>query len=115
MKTPKKMPETIVGAARELLFGHPDIPALPARDKRSLIQWKTELQIQEVSKMLAGINQVAIRLEADGDYSKSGDLAYQIQEIVRTTEELFKKTQRVADAADAVTATPGEVQAFGRE
>jgi hypothetical protein len=94
MKTTEKMTETIVGAARELRFGHPNIPLSSARDKASLIQWTTERQIQEVSKKLAGINQVAIRSEVNGEYFKSGDLAYQIQEIIRATAELFKKSQQ---------------------
>ena len=94
MKTIDKMTETMAGAARELRFGHPNIPLLPAREKQSLIQWTTEQQIQEVSKKLARIKQVAIRSEVKGDYFRSGDLAYQIQEIIRATAELFKKSQR---------------------
>ena len=94
MKTTEKMTQTIVGAARELRFSHPNVPRLSARDKQSLIQWTTEQQIQEVSKKLARIKQVAIRSEISGDYSKSGDLAYQIQEIIRATAELFAKSQR---------------------
>jgi hypothetical protein len=69
-------------------------PPLAARDQQSLIRWTTEREIQEVSKKLARINQVAIRAEVNGDYNKSGDLAYQIQEIIRATAELFKKSQR---------------------
>ena len=95
MKTTEKMRETTVGAARELRFGQPHIPSLPARDKRSLIQWTTDQQIQEVSKKLARIKQAGIRSEVKGDYFKSGDLAYQIQEIIRATADLFKKSQRV--------------------
>ncbi len=34
-------------------------------------------------------------LEASGDYFNSGDLAYQLQEIIRATAELFKKSQRI--------------------
>jgi hypothetical protein len=94
MKMTEKMTETIVGAARELCFGPPNTPLLSARDKASLIQWTTERQIQEVSKKLARINRVAIRSEANGEYFKSGDLAYQIQEIIQATAELFKKSQR---------------------
>ena len=96
MKIVEKMPvpETMVGAARVLGFGPPDIRSLPARDKRSLIQWTTEQQIQEVSKKLARIKQVAIRSEVNGDYFQSGDLAYQIQEIILATAALFKKSQR---------------------
>ena len=88
------MKEKIVGTARESRFGHQDVPVLPARDEQSLIQWTTEQQIQEVSLKLASIKQVAIRSEGNGDYFKSGDLAYQIQEIIRATAELFNKSQR---------------------
>jgi hypothetical protein len=95
MKTTAKMTDPVVGAARELPLGHPNAPPLMARGKQSLIQWATKKQIQEVSTKLAQINRVAIRSEANGDYFTSGDLAYQIQEIIRATAELFKKSQRV--------------------
>lgn len=81
MKTIENMQENIVGAV--------------SRDKQSLIQWTTEQQIQEVSKKLPTIKQVAIRSEVSGDYFKSGDLAYQIQKIIRATAELFNKSQRI--------------------
>ncbi|MGO8677100.1 MAG: hypothetical protein ACLQVX_14665 [Limisphaerales bacterium] len=79
---------------REPPAGNPDAALFPVRSKRSLIQWTTERQIREVSRQLAKINQVAIRSETDGDYFKSGDLAYQVQEIIRSTAQLFKKSQR---------------------
>ena len=63
--------------------------------KGSLIQWPNERQIQEVSARLAQMRRMGIRLEAAGDYFSSGDLAYQIQEILRATEDLFKKSQRI--------------------
>jgi hypothetical protein len=94
MKATERTTGTIMGTAREFGSGRPNTPLLPARDKQNLIQWKTEQQIQEVSKKLARINQVAIRSEAKGDYFKSGELAYQIQEIIGATAELFKKSQR---------------------
>jgi hypothetical protein len=94
MKTTESLTETSVCEGRELSFCHRSAPLLPPRDKRSFIQWTTDHQIQEVSKMLARIEQSALRLEVDGDYFKSGDLAYQIKEIIRATAELFKKSQR---------------------
>ena len=94
MRTIDNLKNDIGGAARELCFAQQDIPLLPTRHKQSLIQWATEQQIQEVSKKLARIKQVAIRSEVNGDYFQSGDLAYQIQEIIRATAELFKKSQR---------------------
>jgi hypothetical protein len=65
------------------------------RTQQSLIQWPTEQQIREVSSRLARISQQGIRWEARGDYFNSGDLAYQLQEILRATAELFKKSQRL--------------------
>jgi hypothetical protein len=65
-----------------------------AQGKESLIQWPSEREIEAVSPCLARIVQVGICSEANGDYFKSGDLAYQIQEIIRTTAELLKKCQR---------------------
>jgi len=66
----------------------------PQRQQRSLIQWPTERQVKEVSARLARMVKVGIEWEAKGDYFASGDLAYQIQEIIRATEELVKKSQR---------------------
>ena len=68
---------------------------LPKRQKRSLIQWPTERQVEEVSASLARMVKVGMRWEAKGDYFASGDLAYQIQEIIRATEELLKKSARL--------------------
>jgi hypothetical protein len=36
------------------------------------------------------------RAEREGDYFKSGDLAYQMHEIIRATRELLKKSGRRA-------------------
>jgi hypothetical protein len=68
---------------------------LSKRQKGSLIQWPTERQVEEVSARLARMVKVGIRWEAKGDYFASGDLAYQVQEIIRATEELLKKSQRL--------------------
>jgi hypothetical protein len=67
----------------------------PERQKRSLIQWPTERQVEEVSASLSRIVKVGMRWEAKGDYFASGDLAYQIQEIMRAIQELLKKSGRV--------------------
>jgi hypothetical protein len=63
--------------------------------RTTVIQWPTEQMLQEVSKRLLRMNRLGIRWEADGDYFNSGDLAYQIQEIIRATDDLFKKAQRL--------------------
>jgi homoserine trans-succinylase len=98
MKTNQTMTKTLMRAARpgwELdLGGGANAALFEARSKQSFIQWHTEREIQDVSKRLARIQQAGIRLEGSGDYFKSEDLAYQIQEIIRATDELFKKSQR---------------------
>jgi hypothetical protein len=66
----------------------------PKRQKRSLIQWPTEREVKEVSAWLARMVKVGIRWEAKGDYFAS-DLAYQIREVIRATEELLKKSGRL--------------------
>ena len=69
----------------------------PARTDQNLIQWPTGPEINDVSKRLARVKQEAIRCEAGGDYFKSGDLAYQIQEIIRSTADLFNKSRRAKE------------------
>ena len=64
------------------------------RAGESCIQWPTEQQIQRVSERLARMVEMGIRFEANGDYFRSGDLAYQIQEIIRATAELCGKSKR---------------------
>jgi len=98
MKTTQKMTKTNVPAARpagKLRFLNPHADLFPARSRQSHIQWPTEQQIQEVSRRLAGITRMGIRSEANGDYFNSGDLAYQIREIIQATADLFKKSQRI--------------------
>ena len=73
---------------------NPIAALFPVRSKQSFIQWPTEQEIQKVSERLARIQRVGICCEANGDYFRSGDLAYEIQEIIRATAELFKKSQR---------------------
>lgn len=79
----------------KLQLDDPNAALFPVRSKQNFIQWPTEHEIQRVSEQLARIRRVGIRSEADGDYFKSGDLAYQIQEIIRSAAELSKKSQRV--------------------
>ena len=64
------------------------------RTQKTSIQWPTEQQILGVSACLARMVEMGIRFEANGEYFKSGDLAYQIQEIIRTTAELLKRCER---------------------
>ncbi len=99
MKTSQRLTKTLVRkprpkpklAAEEMdaLFAAPTTE--PVR-----IQWPSEQQLQEVSRKLTRISRAGIRSEAAGDYFNSGELAYQLQEIIRATSELFKKSQRVS-------------------
>jgi hypothetical protein len=64
------------------------------RSKRLLIQWPSEEEFDQVSRQLKQIHQIGLSSEADGDCFMSGDVAYQLREILRTTTELLKKSQR---------------------
>jgi hypothetical protein len=75
-------------------LGTRNILLTPPRTDRNRIQWPTGLEINDVSKRLARVKREAIRCEVGGDYFKSGDLAFQIQEIIRATADLFRKSQR---------------------
>jgi len=88
-------PTAAAARLRRKRFQNPqEILSLEA-PQESLIQWPSEAEIEQVSKKLARINRAGIRWEAHGDYFNSGDLAYQIQEIIRATGELFKRSQRL--------------------
>jgi len=63
------------------------------RPDKNRIQWPTAREIDRISSTLTKVIRVGKRRELDGDYFKSGDLAYQLQEIIRTTNELLKKVQ----------------------
>ena len=64
------------------------------RNKRASIQWPSAAELEEVLSQLRQINQIGISSEAKGDYFTSGDLAYELHEIVRATRELLKKSLR---------------------
>jgi len=78
-------------------FDSPDAPLFPEPANQGLIQWPTQKQIMDVSKQLARIARMGIRSEASGDYFNSGELAYQMQEIIRDTAELFHRGQRLRE------------------
>ena len=91
------MTKTFVRSARQrsrLRVDNPDSALFPVRSEKSFIQWPSEQEIQQVSERLSRIQQVGICCEANGDYFRSGNLAYQIQEIIRATAELLKMSQR---------------------
>ncbi len=64
------------------------------RSKRAVVQWPSVEELEQVSTQLSRIHQIGVSSEANGDYFTSGDLAYQLHEIVRTTKELLKKSLR---------------------
>lgn len=64
------------------------------RTERSCIQWPTAQELKRVSTTLAKVSRSGMRHEGAGDYFTSGDLAYQLQEIIRATAALLKKSQR---------------------
>jgi hypothetical protein len=91
------MPNPLMSATRagdQLDLGEANTAPYPVRSKESFIQWPSEREIEEVSTRLARIVRVGIGSEANGDYFKSGDLAYQIHEIIRATAELCRKCKR---------------------
>ena len=76
-------------------FNNPEMPLFPEPTNHGLIQWPTEKQISDVSRKLAKISRMGIRAEAKGDYFNSGDLAYQMQEIIKATSGLFERGRRL--------------------
>lgn len=101
MKTMRTTTKALVGAGnkarqrRKLRFDNPNVPLFPEATNEGLIQWPTEKQIFDVSKQLAKISRMGIRSEASGDYFHSGELAYQMQEIIRATAALFERGRRI--------------------
>src|SRR3989442_14359132 len=98
MKTMRTTTKALMGAGNN---GHRrrkprfDAPLFPEATNQGLIQWPTEKQISEGSKKLAKISRMGSRAEANGDYFNSGDLAYQMQEIIRATTGLFERCRRL--------------------
>ena len=80
---------------RKPRFDNPGVPMFPEATNQGLTQWPTEKQILDVSKKLAKIGRMGIRAEANGDYFHSGDLAYQMHEIILATAQLFATGQRL--------------------
>jgi hypothetical protein len=80
---------------RKPRFENPVAPMFPETPKAAAIQWPSEKQVRDVSRQLVKIGQIGVRSEAKGDYFNSGDLAYQMQEIIRATAELYQRGQRI--------------------
>jgi hypothetical protein len=106
MKTMRTTAKTLMGAGnnarqqRKPRSSNPGAPLFPETANQGLIQWPTEKQILDVSKKLAKISRMGIRAETIGDYFHSGDLAYQMQEIILATAQLFKRGQRLRRKPD---------------
>ncbi len=64
------------------------------RCELNVIGWPTEEEIHAISPQLSQISQDGTSSEPRGDYFRSGDIAYQLQEILCMTRELLKKSQR---------------------
>jgi hypothetical protein len=72
-----------------------DAAGFPPRTEQSRIQWPTAEELQRISSTLAEVSRTGMRQEDAGDYFNSGDLAYQLREIIRATTALLKKSQRI--------------------
>ena len=79
---------------RKLRSDNPNASLFPEATYQGMTQWPTEKQILDVSKKLAKISRMGIRAEPHGDYFHSGDLAYQMHEIILSTAQLFAMGQR---------------------
>ena len=62
------------------------------RTEQNRIHWPTPRELKRVSTTLAKVSRAGMRWELNGDYFKSGDLAYQLHEILRATDALLKKS-----------------------
>src|SRR5580765_8981133 len=80
---------------RKPRFDNANTPLFSEAANPGLIQWPTEKQILDVSKKLAQISRLGIRAEASGDYFHSGEMAYQMHEIILATAQLFQNGQRL--------------------
>ena len=72
-----------------------DFENLFPEESRPPIQWPSEQQLSEVSQKLLRIKKLGMKFEGGGDHFNSGDLAYQLHEVMRLTQELMQKALRV--------------------
>lgn len=63
--------------------------------KQTPIRWPSDREIMDVSRRLTAIKKAGLLYEKRGDHFNSGDLAYQMQELLRNVSELFQKSRRV--------------------
>lgn len=69
-------------------------PKPVGRDGHPSIQWASDVEIRSICTQLLEARQVGIDLEAKGDSFRSGDLAFQIQEIIMAAREVVKISRR---------------------
>jgi hypothetical protein len=87
----KKTLDSVLRQRSKAAIANTNAAGLPLRGEQSLIEWPTDAEIRKVADRLVRIKQMGIRSEAEGDYFKSGNQAYQMQEIIRATAELSRK------------------------
>lgn len=68
------------------------------RGTRGVIKWPTDREIRSVSKALVELRTVGIDSESKGEYLKSGNLAYELQQIIQETAKLCRRNARVASS-----------------
>lgn len=80
--------------------------ALPSQledreEPKPLLQWPADSLLRETTRNLLAIKNAGVEYESTGDYFNSGDLAYQLQEILRNIQELRRKTLRIREATNS--------------
>jgi len=82
------------------------VKALPPQfedreEPKPLLQWPADSVLRETTRNLLAIKNAGVEYEGIGDYFNSGDLAYQLQEILHNIQDLTRKTQRIHDAKNS--------------
>jgi hypothetical protein len=80
----------------------PPPPQFEDREEpKPLLQWPADSVLRETARNLLAIKNAGVEYENAGDYFNSGDLAYQLQEILRSIQDLCRKTQRIREAKNS--------------
>lgn len=70
-------------------------------EPKPLLQWPADTSLRDAGRNLLAIKNAGVEYESIGDYFNSGDLAYQLQEILHNIQELSRKTQRIHEAKNS--------------
>jgi hypothetical protein len=70
-------------------------------EPKPLLQWPTDTVLRETTRNLLAIKSAGVEYENIGDYFNSGDLAYQLQEILHNIQDLTRKTERIREAKNS--------------